>query len=55
MESHAVSTVENATESAHIMREIGVRNTVVATSADHLDRVVNDFVTLAQPWQDPHT
>lgn len=44
VESEADDTLGNATESARVMREIGSRDAVVVTSADHMDRAVGDFV-----------
>ncbi|MFC9894872.1 YdcF family protein [Nocardia sp. NPDC127579] len=42
-EPDATSTVENAERSARILREIGARDVVVVTSADHIDRAAGDF------------
>ncbi|WP_054812831.1 YdcF family protein [Nocardia arizonensis] len=44
VEGDAVDTLGNAAESARVMREIGARDAVVVTSADHLDRAVGDFI-----------
>ncbi|MEU8898592.1 YdcF family protein [Nocardia sp. NPDC048505] len=44
LDSDATCTVENAAYSARIMREIGARDAVVVTSADHIDRAAADFV-----------
>ncbi|TQM33297.1 YdcF family protein [Nocardia bhagyanarayanae] len=43
VEPDAASTVQNAEHSARIMRDIGARDAVVVTSADHIDRAVGDF------------
>ncbi|WP_228539489.1 YdcF family protein [Nocardia sp. XZ_19_385] len=43
LESDATCTLENAAHSARIMREIGARDAVVVTSADHIDRADGDF------------
>lgn len=43
IEATANSTVQNAERSAPIMRELGVRDAVVVTSVDHLDRAVDTF------------
>ncbi|MFE3445575.1 YdcF family protein [Nocardia sp. NPDC059180] len=39
----AADTVQNAQHSAQIMHEIGARDAVVVTSADHIDRAVASF------------
>jgi uncharacterized SAM-binding protein YcdF (DUF218 family) len=44
LEEGARSTVENAHNSATIIREIGVRDAVVVTSADHMVRAVRTFI-----------
>ncbi|MEV0338105.1 YdcF family protein [Nocardia sp. NPDC050713] len=44
VESDAASTVQNAEHSARIMRDIGARDAVVVTSADHIDRALGDFL-----------
>ncbi|MFE7718527.1 YdcF family protein [Nocardia rhizosphaerihabitans] len=43
IEPNAHSTVENAVRSAQILQEIGARDAVVVTSADHVDRAVMNF------------
>ncbi|MCP2275856.1 YdcF family protein [Nocardia amikacinitolerans] len=43
VEPDAASTAQNAEHSARIMRDIGARDAVVVTSADHIDRAVRDF------------
>ncbi|MEV6339703.1 YdcF family protein [Nocardia vinacea] len=43
IEAEAVSTAQNAERSARIMRDIGTRDAVVVTSADHIDRAAALF------------
>ncbi|WP_278265231.1 YdcF family protein [Nocardia sp. AG03] len=43
-EPQADSTVQNALFSAMILREIGARDAVIVTSADHIDRAVANFL-----------
>lgn len=43
IEAEAVSTAQNAERSARIMRDIGMRDAVVVTSADHIDRATALF------------
>lgn len=43
IESEAVSTAQNAERSARIMHDIGMRDAVVVTSADHIDRAAALF------------
>ncbi|WP_336087431.1 YdcF family protein [Nocardia sp. SSK8] len=43
-EAQADSTIQNARFSAAILREIGARDAVVVTSADHIDRAVANFL-----------
>lgn len=43
IEAEAVSTAQNAERSARIMRDIGMRDAVVVTSADHIDRAAALF------------
>ncbi|MBF6098543.1 YdcF family protein [Nocardia cyriacigeorgica] len=45
----AVDTVQNAHHSARIMHEIGARDAVVVTSADHIDRAVASFIGAGIP------
>lgn len=45
----AVDTVQNAHHSARIMQEIGARDAVVVTSADHIDRAVASFIGAGVP------
>ncbi|PXX70722.1 DUF218 domain-containing protein [Nocardia tenerifensis] len=44
LEPDADSTAQNAVRSARIMRDIGARDAVVVTSADHIDRAVGTFI-----------
>ncbi|MET9489761.1 YdcF family protein [Nocardia sp. NPDC006630] len=44
LEQDAQSTVDNADNSAAIIREIGARDAVVVTSADHIARAVRTFI-----------
>ncbi|MGW4741082.1 YdcF family protein [Nocardia xishanensis] len=44
VEPDAASTAQNAAHSARIMRDIGARDAVVVTSADHIDRALRDFL-----------
>ncbi|MFI6361981.1 YdcF family protein [Nocardia sp. NPDC050630] len=43
IEPEAVSTAQNAERSARIMHDIGMRDAVVVTSADHIDRAAALF------------
>ncbi|MFI7664923.1 YdcF family protein [Nocardia sp. NPDC049526] len=43
IEAEAVSTTQNAERSARIMHDIGIRDAVVVTSADHIDRAAALF------------
>ena len=43
IEAEAVSTAQNAERSARIMHDIGMRDAVVVTSADHIDRAAALF------------
>ncbi len=45
----AVDTVQNAHHAARIMHEIGARDAVVVTSADHIDRAVASFLGAGVP------
>ncbi|MGW4849097.1 YdcF family protein [Nocardia brasiliensis] len=45
----ARSTVENASHSARLMREIGATTAVIVTSADHIDRAATDFAAAGIP------
>ncbi|WP_063002372.1 YdcF family protein [Nocardia mikamii] len=49
IESRASDTVENAVNSAEMMRTLGAGDAVVVTSADHMPRAVADFVDAGVP------
>ncbi|MGN2639513.1 YdcF family protein [Nocardia takedensis] len=44
IEAGAADTLQNAAGSARVIHEIGARDAVVVTSADHIERAVGDFV-----------
>ncbi|MBO0854513.1 MAG: YdcF family protein [Nocardia sp.] len=49
VESRAADTIQNARNSAALMRSMGITDAVVVTSSNHMPRAANDFVRAGVP------